>query len=119
MSMSDRHSPGKVRARLEKIVRNNPEDFAEPYPMPDPPPERIYVWFGTATGNIRKWSREPFGEGAEYVLTAAKDVKIERLTDKIDGLESELRSALQIIFRRGDDKARFWLAANYPEFEGE
>ena len=35
--------------------------------------------------------------------------------DKIDGLESDLSAALDIIFRRGDDEAREWLRLNYPK----
>ena len=34
--------------------------------------------------------------------------------DKAEGLEADLDSALDIIFRRGDQGAREWLAMNYP-----
>lgn len=38
---------------------------------------------------------------------------------KIMGLEVDLDSALDIIYRRGDDEARIWLSLNYPKFKCE
>lgn len=35
---------------------------------------------------------------------------------KIDGLESDLDSALDVLWRRGDDKAREWVRLNHPDF---
>ena len=37
----------------------------------------------------------------------------ERLTDKIEGLEADLDSALDVLWRRGDDGAREWVRMNY------
>jgi hypothetical protein len=39
----------------------------------------------------------------------------DELEDKIDGLESELSSAVDVLFRRGDDEAREWVRMNYPK----
>lgn len=38
------------------------------------------------------------------------------LMDKIDGLESELRETLDVLWRRGDEDAKKWISANYPAF---
>lgn len=37
--------------------------------------------------------------------------KIEELTDKVDGLESDLESAVEVAFKRGADE---WTRLNYP-----
>ena len=39
----------------------------------------------------------------------------ERADDKIDGLEADLDSALDVLWRRGDDGAREWVRMNYRE----
>ena len=41
--------------------------------------------------------------------------RVDELEDKIDGLESELSSAVDVLFRRGDDEAREWVRMNYPK----
>lgn len=50
---------------------------------------------------------------AKSVLDA-KDAEIERLQDKVDGLDEDLMSALEMLWKRGDDQAREWVKANYP-----
>lgn len=37
----------------------------------------------------------------------------ESAQDKIDGLEGDLDSALDVLWRRGDDEAREWIRMNY------
>ena len=41
--------------------------------------------------------------------------RVDELEDKIDGLESDLSSAVDVLFRRGDDEAREWVRMNYPK----
>lgn len=53
-------------------------------------------------------------ESAEAELTAIRE-RVNELEDKIDGLESELSSAVDVLFRRGDDEAREWVRLNYPK----
>jgi len=57
----------------------------------------------------------------QYMAAAAmeieqRDAEIERLQDKIDGLKIDLDSALNVLWRRGDDGAREWVRLNYREF---
>ena len=40
----------------------------------------------------------------------------EQADGKIYGLEADLDSALDILWRRGDDGARQWVTMNYPKF---
>ena len=47
--------------------------------------------------------------------SAALRARFDELEDKIDGLESELSSAVDVLFRRGDDEAREWIRMNYPK----
>ena len=47
-------------------------------------------------------------------LTALRS-RVDELEDKIDGLESELSSAVDVLFWRGDDEAREWVRLNYPK----
>lgn len=55
-------------------------------------------------------------KGQLVVVNEAKKAieEAEVLRDKIDGLESDLRSAVDVLFRRGDDEAREWCRLNYP-----
>ena len=52
------------------------------------------------------------------IITALRAL-VERLdeqyADKVDGLESDLSSAVDVIYRRGDDEAREWVRLNYPK----
>jgi hypothetical protein len=41
--------------------------------------------------------------------------RLRKLTDKIDALESELDSALDVLWRHGDREAHDWMWLNYPE----
>lgn len=47
--------------------------------------DRIWLWFAD-NGNIRKWQREPFPEGTEYVVAAQADAEAD--------YASRIRSAL-------------------------
>lgn len=47
---------------------------------------------------------------------ASLDAETQQMRDKIDGLESELDAALDVLWRRGDAEAREWLKLNYPAF---
>ena len=38
------------------------------------------------------------------------------LEDKVDGLESDLNSALDVLWRRGGKDARDWIWMNYRKF---
>lgn len=49
-------------------------------------------------------------------LSAALELAREERDDKVDGLESDLSSALDVLWRRGDDEARTWIKRNYPKF---
>lgn len=59
---------------------------------------------------------EPIDREALLGEARAIDRRGAEYEDKIDGLESDLQSALEIIDRRGDDRAREWLRINYPKF---
>ena len=52
--------------------------------------------------------------GALAAIEAANK-RADDLEDKIDGLESDLSSAVDVLFRRGDDEAREWVRMNYPK----
>jgi len=41
--------------------------------------------------------------------------RVDELEDRIDGIESDLSSAVDVLFRRGDDEAREWVRLNYPK----
>ncbi len=41
--------------------------------------------------------------------------RVDELEDRIDGIESDLSSAVDVLFRRGDDEAREWVRMNYPK----
>ena len=45
-----------------------------------------------------------------------RDAYADKLADKIDGLKADLDSALDVLWRRGDDEAREWARLNYPDF---
>ena len=47
--------------------------------------------------------------------SAALRARFDELEDKIDCLESDLSSAVDVLFRRGDDEAREWVRMNYPK----
>lgn len=49
-------------------------------------------------------------------LSAALELAREERDDKVDGLESDLSSALDVLWRRGDEEARTWIKLNYPKF---
>lgn len=51
----------------------------------------------------------------QAALIARQQQYEEERGDKIDGLSSDLDSALDVLFRRGDDEAREWLRLNYPK----
>ena len=61
------------------------------------------------------------GENFERVKSAAlaaieaANKRADELEDKIDGLESDLSSAVDVLFRRGDNEAREWIRLNYPK----
>ena len=52
----------------------------------------------------------------EPVLPGPDSDELEDARDTIDGLTSELDSAIDVLWRRGDDEARKWIALNYPNF---
>lgn len=60
-------------------------------------------WAATQQQEITKF--------AESALTAER-AKTERLTDKVDGLEADLESAVEVAFKRG---ATEWTRLNYPD----
>ena len=41
--------------------------------------------------------------------------RVDELEDKIDGLESELSSAIDVLFWHGDEAASEWVRLNYPK----
>ena len=47
-------------------------------------------------------------------LTALRS-RVDELEDKIDGLESELSSAIDVLFWHGDEAASEWVRLNYPK----
>lgn len=49
-------------------------------------------------------------------LSVALELAREERDDKVDGLESDLSSALDVLWRRGDEEARTWIKLNYPKF---
>ena len=57
-------------------------------------------------------------EGAPLVKKSDidRDAYADKLADKIDGLKADLDSALDVLWRRGDDEARVWVRLNYPDF---
>ena len=54
------------------------------------------------------------GVSVEAILNALAAVRAERdrMRDKVDGLETELESAVEVAFKRG---AAEWTRLNYPE----
>lgn len=50
-------------------------------------------------------------------VLAAKDAEIERLTDKVEGLEADFNSVLTKLWQRGGDRGRVWIINNYPKFK--
>lgn len=49
-------------------------------------------------------------------VTEAVEPNTDPRDDKIDGLESDLSSAIDVLWRHGDDEARTWIKLNYPKF---
>jgi hypothetical protein len=45
----------------------------------------------------------------------AANKRADELEDKIDGLESDISSAVDVLFWHGDDEAREWVRLNYPK----
>jgi hypothetical protein len=54
-------------------------------------------------------------ETQTFVTRMAKDIfnETQYRDDKIEGLECDLDSALDVLWRRGDDGARDWISMNY------
>jgi len=67
--------------------------------------------YSTASGD-EDW--ETLADRVSAALRAAPAAEPGYWQDKAEGLEADLDSALDIIFRRGDQGAREWLAMNYP-----
>jgi hypothetical protein len=57
------------------------------------------------------WHRNPDGPEAADTLER-QAAEIERLRDKVEGLESDLRCAVQVAYNRG---ATEWARLNYPD----
>lgn len=51
--------------------------------------DSIWIWFAE-NGNIRKWQREPFQEGTEYVLAS----ELSNLNQEVEKLREALRLML-------------------------
>jgi hypothetical protein len=58
-----------------------------------------------------KWYRNPDGPKAAKTLER-QAAEIKRLRDKVEGLESDLRCAVQVAYNRG---ATEWARLNYPD----
>lgn len=77
---------------------------------------------GRIAGYTLPMAREIYESCHPLIAKAAKaeiedlKAKNERLLDKIEGLDSDLRSAVDVLFRRGDDEAREWCRLNYPSW---
>ena len=59
-------------------------------------------------------NNEDISIGAIIASLEAANKLADELEDKIDGLESELSSAVDVLFWHGDDEAREWVRLNYP-----
>jgi len=60
------------------------------------------------------WHRNPDGTKAADALER-QAAEIERLRDKVEGLESDLQDAVQVAYLRG---ATVWAQLNYPDIIG-
>jgi hypothetical protein len=66
-------------------------------------------------------NKPPMTKNEERVVAAIIDAnyaankRADELEDKIDGLESDLSSAVDVLFWHGDDEAREWVRLNYPK----
>jgi len=56
---------------------------------------------------------DALAEARANALEEARAKALEDAQDKIDGLEADLDSALDVLWRRGDDGAREWIRMNY------
>ena len=54
-------------------------------------------------------------KSAALAAIEAANKRADELEDKIDGLESDISSAVDVLFWHGDDEAREWVRLNYPK----
>ena len=59
------------------------------------------------------WARRALRDA---LIMSEKNGRIGEKDDKIDGLQSDLDSALDVLWRRGDNESRVWVWLNYPQF---
>lgn len=64
----------------------------------------IWIWFA-ATGNIRKWSIEPFEEGTEYVVATALSDQAARIAELIAADEQRARDISRLTVERDASRA--------------
>jgi hypothetical protein len=54
-------------------------------------------------------------KSAALAAIEAANKRADELEDKIDGLESDLSSAIDVLFWHGDEAASEWIRLNYPK----
>ena len=64
-----------------------------------------------AVDPFSEYEANPDGPAAADALAAVRKER-DRMRDKVDGLETELESAVEVAFKRG---AAEWTRLNYPE----